>query len=161
MQKAVKKKKDAVEPKSVQNRKARFDYAIEDTFEAGLVLQGSEVKSLYHGKANLTDAFCRVIKDELWLLNFDIEPYDKASAFGHERRRDRKLLMHRKEIVTIERKSMEKGFSIIPLAVYFNDKGRAKVQIALARGKGNYDKRHAIAKDEARREIERARSEKF
>lgn len=161
MAKAGKKGKEGVAPKSIQNRKARYDYAIQDTYEAGLILSGTEVKSLYQGKGNLTDAFCRVMKDELWILNLDIEPYDKASVFGHERRRDRKLLMHRKEIATLERKQMEKGLSIIPLSVYFNDRGKAKVQIALARGKSNYDKRDAIAKDDTRREIDRMRSEKL
>jgi SsrA-binding protein len=161
MAKAGKKGKDGVAPKSIQNRKARYDYAIQDTYEAGLILSGTEVKSLYQGKGNLTDAFCRVMKEELWILNLDIEPYDKASVFGHERRRDRKLLMHRKEIATLERKQMEKGLSIIPLSVYFNDRGKAKVQIALARGKSNYDKRDSIAKDDTRREIDRMRSEKL
>jgi SsrA-binding protein len=161
MAKAGKKGKEGVAPKSIQNRKARYDYAVQDTYEAGLILSGTEVKSLYQGKGNLTDAFCRVMKEELWILNFDIEPYDKASVFGHERRRDRKLLMHRKEIATLERKQLEKGLSIIPLSVYFNDRGKAKVQIALARGKSNYDKRDAIAKDDTRREIDRMRSEKL
>ncbi|CAN1534864.1 SmpB tmRNA-binding protein [Fimbriimonadaceae bacterium] len=161
MAKAGKKGKEGVAPKSIQNRKARYDYAIQDTYEAGLILSGTEVKSLYQGKGNLTDAFCRVMKEELWILNLDIEPYDKASVFGHERRRDRKLLMHRKEIATLERKQMEKGLSIIPLSVYFNDRGKAKVQIALARGKSNYDKRDSIAKDDTRREIDRMRSEKL
>lgn len=161
MAKAGKKGKEGVAPKSIQNRKARYDYAIQDTYEAGLILSGTEVKSLYQGKGNLTDAFCRVMKEELWILNLDIEPYDKASVFGHERRRDRKLLMHRKEIATLERKQIEKGLSIIPLSVYFNDRGKAKVQIALARGKSNYDKRDSIAKDDTRREIDRMRSEKL
>ncbi len=161
MAKAGKTGKEGVAPKSIQNRKARYDYAVQDTYEAGLILSGTEVKSLYQGKGNLTDAFCRVMKEELWILNFDIEPYDKASVFGHERRRDRKLLMHRKEIATLERKQLEKGLSIIPLSVYFNDRGKAKVQIALARGKSNYDKRDAIAKDDTRREIDRMRSEKL
>ncbi len=161
MAKAGKKGKEGVAPKSIQNRKARYDYAIQDTYEAGLILSGTEVKSLYQGKGNLTDAFCRVMKEELWILNLDIEPYDNASVFGHERRRDRKLLMHRKEIATLERKQMEKGLSIIPLSVYFNDRGKAKVQIALARGKSNYDKRDSIAKDDTRREIDRMRSEKL
>ncbi len=161
MAKAGKKGKEGVAPKSIQNRKARYDYAIQDTYEAGLILSGTEVKSLYQGKGNLTDAFCRVMKEELWILNLDIEPYDKASVFGHERRRDRKLLMHRKEIATLERKQMEKGLSIIPLSVYFNDRGKAKVQIALARGRSNYDKRDSIAKDDTRREIDRMRSEKL
>ncbi|MDX2065725.1 MAG: SsrA-binding protein SmpB [Fimbriimonadaceae bacterium] len=155
---ARKQKKAAVAPKSIQNRRARYDYAIEDTLEAGIALVGTEVKSLYHGKGNLTDAYCRVVNGEMWLLNFDIEPYEKTAHFGHERRRDRKLLMHRKQIDTWQRKSLEKGFTLIPLAVFFNDKGRVKVQIALARGKAQYDKRESIAKDDARREVDRART---
>ncbi len=151
----AKSKKEASSPKSIQNRKARFEYQIFDEFEAGLVLVGSEVKSLFHGKANLTDAYCRVVNDEAWLMNLDIEPYDKATHFAHERRRDRKMLLHRKEIVTIERKSMEKGFTIVPLEIYFV-KGKAKVKIGLARGKASYDKRDTIAKRDTKREIDRA-----
>ncbi|HEY0865766.1 MAG TPA: SsrA-binding protein SmpB [Fimbriimonas sp.] len=157
MAKKTADKKEAQAPKSVQNRRARHDYAIEHSFEAGIVLVGSEVKSLYKGRANLTDAYCRVLNGELWLLNLDIEPYEQATVFQHERRRDRKLLMHRKEIGLIERRSQEKGFAIIPLAIYFKN-GRAKVEIALARGKAEYDKRKQIAEQDTRREIERARS---
>jgi SsrA-binding protein len=115
------------------------------------------VKSLYLGRANLTDAYCRIKDGEIWLFNADIEPYTHATHFQHERRTDRKLLMHKKEISLLERRSLEKGFSIIPAAIYFK-KGRAKVEIALARGKTEFDKRHKLAKDEERKEVERARS---
>ncbi len=148
-------KKESKAPKSIQNRRARFDYHVEETLEAGIALGGSEVKSLYLGKAHLTDAFVKVLRDEVWLINADIEPYDKASHFGHERRRDRKLLMHRKQISNFERKALEKGFTIVPLAMYFNEKGRVKVEIALARGKATYDKRESIAKKDTRREMAR------
>lgn len=158
---AGKNGKEKREPGSIQNRKARFDYAIEETLEAGIALSGSEVKSLYLGRAHLTDAFCRVLSGEMWLLNMDIEPYDHASHFGHERRRDRKLLMHRKQIETFARKAQEKGLTIVPLKVYFNERGRAKVELALARGKAQYDKRHKIGEQETRREIERVRSTRF
>lgn len=141
-------------PRQIQNRKARFEFELIDTFEAGIALVGSEVKSVFLGKANLADAFCRVLNGEIFLINLDIEPYDKAGAWTLERRRDRKLLMHRKQIDTLERRSMEKGFAIIPTRMYFNH-GKAKVEIALARGKSEYDKRDKIAKDDARREVER------
>lgn len=154
---AKKNKKDSKAPASVQNRKARYDYAILEDVEAGLVLQGSEVKSLYLGKANLTDSYCRVVRGEMFLFQMDIEPYEKSAVFGHERRRDRKLLLNRKEIDTLERKSLEKGLTIIPLGVYFNERGRAKVRIGLGRGKAHHDKRDQIAKDETRREMDRIR----
>ena len=149
-------------PGSIQNRRARFDYHIEDTYEAGIELVGSEVKSLFLGRANLTDGYCRVINGQLFLINMDIDPYDKAvAAFMVDRRRDRRLLMHRREIDLLERKSQEKGFTLLPLSVYFNKRGRVKVQIGLGRGKAHYDKREKIAKDDERREVERARSLKF
>jgi len=149
--------KDSVGPKSIQNRRARFDYEFVQTFEAGLVLVGTEVKSLYLGRANLTDAYCQLRNGELWLFNADVEPYTHATHFQHERRRDRKLLMHRKEIDLLQRRSLEKGLAIIPVALYFKN-GRVKAEIALARGKSQYDKRAKIAKDEARKEVERARN---
>lgn len=150
-------KKEAKAPASIQNRRARYDYSIEESHEAGIALVGSEVKSVYLGQAHLTDAYCRVVNGELWLFNMDIEPYDKANVFAHERRRDRKLLMHRKEINTLERKSLEKGFTLIPLAVYFKN-GRVKVEVGLGRGKAAYDKRQTIAKKDERREVARALS---
>lgn len=157
----AKDKKKGEAPRSIQNRKARFDYAISDEVEAGVALQGSEVKSLYLGKAHLNDAYCRIINGEMFLLNLDVEPYAQASVFAHERRRDRKLLLHRREIDQLERKVMEKGFTLIPLSVYFNEKGRVKVRVGLGRGKSNYDKRDSIAKDDARREVDRVRSGKL
>jgi SsrA-binding protein len=150
-------KKGGSAPATIQNRRARYDYHIEDTYEAGIALVGSEVKSIYQGKAHLTDAYCMVKSGEMWLYNMDVEPYEKSSVFAHERRRDRKLLLHRREIDVLERKTMEKGLTLVPLSVYFKQ-GRVKVEIGLARGKANYDKRQKIAKDDARREIERART---
>lgn len=155
-------KKENEGPKSIQNRRARYDYHIEDTYEAGVELVGSEVKSIFLGRANLTDAYCRVIKGQLFLINLDIDPYDKGvAAFLPDRRRDRRLLMHRKEINLLERKAQEKGFSLLPLSMYFNSRGKVKVQIGLGKGKALYDKRDKIAKDDERREMDRARSLKF
>lgn len=152
-------KKAGAAPASIQNRKARYEYAIEDTYEAGIALQGSEVKSIYQGRAHLVDAYCRVNKGEMWIFNLDVEPYEKSSVFAHERRRDRKLLLHRREINVLDRKSMEKGLTIVPLSIYFKN-GRVKLEIGLARGKANYDKRDKIASDDARREVDRLRKGK-
>ena len=138
-------------PATIQNRRARYDYEIMDTWEAGIALVGSEVKSVYLGRVNLTDAFCRILGGEAWLISADIEPYDKAAHFAPERRRDRKLLLHRREIDVIERKSQEKGFSILPLKVYFKN-GKVKVEIGLGRGKRQYDKREQLAEKDSRRE---------
>ena len=157
MSKKDKGKKEAKGPAHIQNRKARYDYEIVDSHEAGMVLQGSELKSLYLGRANLTDSYVRVVGSELWVINLDIEPYTHSSHYQHERRRDRKLLMHRKEIELLHRKAQEKGFALIPLRIYFNDRGRAKVEVGLGRGKKQYDKREAIAERETKREIERHR----
>lgn len=147
-------------PRSIQNRRARYDYELVETYEAGIVLVGSEVKSVFLGRANLADAYCLIKSGELFLINLDIELYDHASSFQPERRRDRKLLMHAREIATLNRKSLEKGFTIIPTRMYFSSKGRVKVEVALARGKSSYDKRDKIAKDDSRREIERIKSRK-
>jgi SsrA-binding protein len=145
-------------PATIENRRARYDYSILEEFEAGIALVGSEVKSIFLGRAHLTDAFCQVVNGELSIFNMDVEPYEKSGAFGHDRRRDRKLLMHRRQIDTLHRRSQEKGLTIVPLKVYFNQRGKVKVRIGLAKGKAHYDKRAQIAKDETRREIERARS---
>jgi len=144
-------------PATIQNRRARYDYEILDTFEAGIALVGSEVKSIFLGRVNLTDAYCRVIQAELYMSEADVEPYDHSSHFSHERRRDRKLLLHKKEIALIERKAQEKGLTVIPLKMYFKN-GKVKVEIGLGRGKRQYDKRRQIAEKETRREQERARS---
>ena len=155
-----KTKQEPTGPKTIQNRKARFEYQILDEFEAGIVLVGSEVKSLYNGRGNLTDAYCRIINEEMFLVQLDIEPYTHTTTFQHERRRDRKLLMHKREIQVIERKSLEKGYSIVPLEVYFK-KGKVKVKIFLGRGKALYDKRESLMKKDTKREMDRAQSEKF
>lgn len=147
-------------PKVLQNRRARFDYELLQTFEAGIALAGSEVKSIWRGKVNMTDAFCQVKDGELWLFNLDIEPYEHSSHFQPERRRDRKLLLHRKEIDLIQRRAQEKGLTIVPTKLYFKN-GRVKVEVALARGKREYDRREQIAKDDARREVDRVRRKDF
>lgn len=136
-----------------QNRKARHDYHIEDTFEAGLVLQGTEVKSLRQGRASLVDGFVDIENDEAWLHGVHIPEYSQGTWTNHSARRKRKLLLHRSEIDKIERRVSEKGLTVIPLAIYFKD-GRAKVEIALAKGKKSWDKRHAIAERTAKRETE-------
>ena len=138
-----------------QNRKARHDYAGEDSYDAGMVLTGTEVKSLRAGRASLVDGFAEVENGEVWLLGVHIPEYTQGTWTNHEPRRRRKLLMHRAEIAKIETRVAERGLTIVPLSLYFKD-GRAKVEIALARGKKNYDKRHSIAAKEARRETERA-----
>ena len=143
-------------PKTLLNRRARFDYELLQTFECGIALAGAEVKSVFKGRVNLTDAYVQVRGNELWLLNLDIEPYENATNFQPERRRDRKLLAHRKEISLIDRRSQEKGLTIVPTKVYFKG-GKVKVEIALARGKRQYDRRQQIAKDESRREADRVR----
>lgn len=144
-------------PATISNRRATYDYQVLDTVECGLVLVGSEVKSLYLGRATLTDAFCRVRDGEMWMIASDIEPYSHSSVFGHERRRDRKLLLHRREIEKLERATNEKGISLIPLRIYFKG-GKAKVALGLCKGKKTYDKREAITEREIKREEARAKS---
>jgi len=141
------------------NRKARHDYHIIDTYEAGLVLTGSEVKSVRAGRANLREGYVTVRDGELWLLNCHIAPYDPASRLNHEPRRDRKLLMHRREINRLARDTQEPGRTMVPLRMYLKN-NRAKVEIALVRGKRQYDKRQAIAKRESERQIRRTLKER-
>jgi SsrA-binding protein len=137
-----------------QNRKARYDYSIEDTFEAGLVLMGTEVKSLRAGHASLVDGFAEIVEGEVWLHNAHIPEYLQGTWNNHSPRRKRKLLLHRHEIDKIERRVNERGLTLVPLSMYFKD-GRAKVEIALAKGKKSYDKRQAIATRDAQREATR------
>jgi SsrA-binding protein len=136
-----------------QNRKARHDYAIEDTYEAGLVLQGTEVKSLREGRASLVDGFVDIDRGEAWLHNVHIPEYTQGTWTNHAARRKRKLLLNRDEIDKIERRVNERGLTVVPLSLYFLN-GRAKVEIALAKGKKTWDKRHALAERQANREIE-------
>jgi SsrA-binding protein len=138
-----------------QNKKARHDYHIEDTFEAGMVLQGTEVKSLRAGRASLVDGFAEVDGHEVWLHGVHIPEYTQGTWTNHAARRKRKLLLNRAEIDKIERRVSEKGLTIVPLSLYFKD-GRAKVEIALARGKRSYDKRHALAERQANMEKQQA-----
>ena len=138
-----------------QNRKARHDYTIEDTYEAGLVLVGTEVKSLRAGRASLVDGYALVEDGEIWLRGVNIPVYNEGSWTNHEPTRPRKLLLNRTEINKISGKLKESGLTLIPLSLYFLD-GRAKVELALARGRKAYDKRQAIAEREATREAARA-----
>ncbi len=138
-----------------QNRKARHDYAIEDTYEAGLVLQGTEVKSLRQGRASLVDGFVDIDRGEAWLHNVHIPEYAQGTWTNHEPRRTRKLLLHRDEIERLIGKTREGGLTLVPLSLYFND-GKVKLELALARGKRAYDKRSDLAKRDADREIQKA-----
>lgn len=140
------------------NRKAGRDYNLEQRYEAGLVLQGTEIKSIRAGRVNLTDGYVQPQDGELWLHNVHIASYDPAGRHGHEPRRPRKLLLHRREINRLIGRVRERGYTIVPTRLYLKD-GRAKVEIALARGKRKYDKREAIAKRTAQRDIERALKE--
>jgi SsrA-binding protein len=138
-----------------QNKKARHDYAIIDTYEAGLVLTGTEVKSLRQGRASLVDGFVQLDGNEAWLHNVHVPEYSQGTWTNHSARRKRKLLLHRAEIEKLESKTQEGGNTIVPLALYFKD-GRAKVEIALARGKKEYDKRQTLREKQDRRETDRA-----
>ena len=138
-----------------QNRKARHDWSVLDTYETGIVLTGTEVKSLRQGKASLVDGFATVDRGEVWLRNVHIPEYTEGTWTNHEPRRSRKLLLHKDEIVRLIGKIQESGLSLIPLSLYFSD-GKAKVELALAKGKKAHDKRQDLAKRDAQREIERA-----
>jgi SsrA-binding protein len=141
------------------NRKASHDYDLEESFEAGLVLTGSEIKSIRDSRVNLKDGYVVEREGELWLENVHISQYDQASFFGHDPVRPRKLLMHRKEINRMISRMREKGYSVVPTLLYLKN-GRAKVEIALGRGKRQYDKRAAIAERDSQREIARALRER-
>ncbi len=138
-----------------QNRKARHDYHVEDVFEAGMVLVGTEVKSLRAGRATLGDGFAEIHDGEAFLHGVHIPEYTQGTWTNHEPRRVRKLLLNRHEIDKIDAKVKERGFTLVPLSLYFKD-GRAKVEIALARGKKSYDKRHSLAEKQANREKQQA-----
>lgn len=137
------------------NKKAYHDYFITDVFEAGMVLQGTEVKSLRLGKANLRDSFCRIRRGEIFVDNLHISPYDFGNRENHDPTRERKLLLHRDQIDKITRKVEERGFSLVPTKIYFKG-GKVKLEIGLAKGKKLHDKRHTLKKKEADREMSRA-----
>lgn len=138
-----------------QNRKARHDYFILETFECGMVLTGTEIKSVRDGKLNLKDGYAVINKGELWLCGVHISPYEKGSYYNHEPERDRKLLASKREILRLQSKVREKGLTIVPLAVYIKDNKWAKIEMALAKGKTLYDKRDDIAERDVKREMER------
>ncbi|MEV5435801.1 SsrA-binding protein SmpB [Streptomyces sp. NPDC052682] len=140
-----------------QNKKARHDYHIIDTYEAGLVLTGTEVKSLRQGRASLVEGFIQVDGHEAWLHNVHVPEYSQGTWTNHSARRKRKLLLHRAEIDKLEAKAQESGHTIVPLSLYFKD-GRAKIEIALAKGKKEYDKRQTLREKQDRREAERVMS---
>ncbi|WP_327226337.1 SsrA-binding protein SmpB [Streptomyces platensis] len=155
MAKDKSKDKDPGRKLVAQHKKARHDYHILDTYECGLVLSGTEVKSLRQGRASLVDGFVQIDNNEAWLHNVHIPEYAQGTWTNHSARRKRKLLMHRVEIDKLESKSQESGHTIVPLALYFKD-GRAKVEIALAKGKKEYDKRQTLREQQDRRETDRA-----
>jgi SsrA-binding protein len=142
------------------NRKARYEYQFLDVYEAGLVLQGSEIKSIRAGRVSIKEGFVLFEDGEAWLVNVHIAPYDPAHRQNHEPKRRRKLLLHRREIDRLQGGAQEKGITVVPIRLYLKE-GRAKVEIALAKGKKQYDKRQTIAKRDSKRQIERAIKERY
>ncbi len=138
------------------NRKARHEYSIEETFEAGIALTGTEIKSVRAGKVSLAEAYARVERGEAWLVGANIAPWDTGNRYNHERKRDRKLLLHRGEIDELLGRTKAKGLTLVPLRMYISDRGHAKLEIALARGKQLHDRRRDIAERDARRDVARA-----
>ncbi|RKY72467.1 MAG: SsrA-binding protein [Candidatus Latescibacterota bacterium] len=139
---------------TIRNKKAHHDFFIIESVEAGIVLQGTEIKSIRQGKANLADSFARIENGEVFLYNFHISPYRQGNIYNHNPLRAKKLLLHRSQIKRLIGKVQQRGFTLVPLRVYFKN-GRAKVELAVAKGKRSYDKRQDIAKREAQREMER------
>jgi SsrA-binding protein len=137
------------------NRKARHEYFIEETYEAGIVLTGTEIKSVRAGKVSLQEGFVMVRNNEAWLLNVHIAEYVQGNRFNHVEVRDRKLLLNRREIAALHEAATQRGFTIVPLRMYINERGRAKVEIGVARGKQFHDKRDTIAKRESERDLRR------
>lgn len=140
---------------NIKNKRASFDYEFVDTYTAGIVLTGTEIKSVRLGKAGLVDTFCFFSRGELWVKNMHIAEYFYGSYNNHTARRDRKLLLNRKELLKLQRAIKENGFTIVPTRMYINEKGLAKVVIALAKGKKQYDKREALKEKDDRREMDR------
>ena len=137
------------------NRRARHDYTIDETFEAGLVLTGTEIKSIRAGKANIANAYARIERGEAWLVGADIAPFEQANRYNHEPKRVRKLLLRRSEIDELLGKTKAKGLTIVPLRLYLSERGRAKIELGLAHGKQLHDRRRDIADRDAKRDIAR------
>ncbi len=143
-------------PIQIRNKKAAFEYFFVDTFTAGIVLTGTEIKSIRLGKASLVDSFCYINNGEIWVKGMNISPYFYGSYSNHESKRDRKLLLRKREIIKLQEATKAVGFTIVPILVFIDDHGRAKIDIALSRGKKEYDKRQTLKEKEDRREMERA-----
>jgi SsrA-binding protein len=141
------------------NRRARHEFSIDDTIEAGIVLSGTEIKSLRAGKANLADAYARIERGEAWLVGAHIAPWESGSRYNHEPKRDRKLLLHRSQIDQLLGKTKAKGLTLIPLRLYISQRGRAKIELGLGKGKQLHDRRRDIAERDARRQMERDMAE--
>jgi SsrA-binding protein len=137
------------------NRRARHEFTIDETFEAGVALTGTEIKSIRAGKVNLSNSYARIEKDEAWLIGADIAPWAQGNRWNHEPKRTRKLLLHRSEIDELLGRTKAKGQTIVPLRLYINDKGRAKLELGLAHGKQQHDRRRDIAERDSRRDIAR------
>jgi SsrA-binding protein len=140
----------------IKNKRAYFDYHVIEVFNAGLALLGTEIKAIRQGKANMSDAFCMFIGDVLYVRNLHISEYSHSSFHHHDIKRDRVLLLHKKELRKLKAKSEEKGFTIVPLRIFTNERGFAKIEIALAQGKKEFDKRDSIKDRESKREMDRA-----
>lgn len=143
-------------PVSIRNRKASFEYFFIETFTAGIVLTGTEIKSIRAGKASLADSYCLIIEGEMWVRGMNVSPYFYGSYNNHEMKRDRKLLLTRREINRLQSATKQTGYTIVPLLVFIDEHGRAKMDIALCKGKKAYDKRQSLKEKEDRREMERA-----
>ena len=140
---------------NIFNKRARFEYELLDEIEAGMVLTGTEIKSLRSSKASITDAFCQFIDGELYIINMMIDEYKLGTFYNHKTKRERKLLLHKRELQKFEKKLKDVGNTIVPLKLYINDKGKAKILIALGRGKKLFDKRDSIKERESKRNLER------
>lgn len=140
---------------NIRNKKASFEFEFIDTYVAGLMLKGTEIKSIRESKVSLTEAFCMFLDGELYIRQMHISPYSMAASYNHEAVRDRKLLLNKKELEKLQTKSTEKGLAIIPVRIFINDRGKAKLEIALARGKKIHDKRQDLKEKDAKRELQR------
>lgn len=150
------------EPHTVaNNRKARHEYFIEETFEAGIVLTGTEIKSVRAGRVTLGDGFVLIRNGEAWLVNVHVAQFEQGNRYNHEETRQRKLLLHRSQIAKLHAEATQRNWTIVPLRMYINERGRAKVEIGLARGKQTHDKRQTIAKRENERELRRVMKERY
>ena len=140
---------------NIKNRKARFNYELMDRYTAGIQLGGTEIKSIRAGKASIAESFCEVKDSEIWCVNMHIDEYQYGSYYNHKPKRDRKLLLQKKEIKKIERKLQDKGITMVPLEIFINDRGLAKINIAIAKGKKLYDKRESIKTKDVNRDLQR------